>query len=170
DAGATVQLPAFSLDNFARFFTAPGTPMLAAHTGHPREEIVEALAAHSSLRPASLDFTVHEDEGTSLADTIGTDDPGYARAERTVLLDAARGVLSDRDRRILHLRFVDECSQSEIAAELGVTQMQVSRLLARILGQLRAELTRGEAAALPEVAPLAAVSPIRPRGVDRRTA
>ncbi len=79
-------------------------------------------------------------------------------------------MLSDRDRRILHLRFVDECSQSEIAAELGVTQMQVSRLLARILGALRAELTRGEAEALPEVAPLAAVSPIRVREADRRTA
>ncbi len=79
-------------------------------------------------------------------------------------------MLSDRDRRILHLRFVDECSQSEIAAELGVPQMQVSRLLARILGALRAELTRGEAEALPEVAPLAAVSPIRVREADRRTA
>ncbi|UDM10332.1 sigma-70 family RNA polymerase sigma factor [Clavibacter michiganensis subsp. michiganensis] len=153
-----------------RLGRTPTDAELAAHTGHAREEVVEALAAHSSLRPASLDFTVHEDEGISLADTIGADDPGYARAERTVLLDAARGVLSDRDRRILHLRFVDECSQSEIAAELGVTQMQVSRLLARILGALRAELTRGEAEALPEVAPLAAVSPIRVREADRRTA
>jgi RNA polymerase sigma-B factor len=153
-----------------RLGRTPSDAELAAHTGHTREEVAEALAAHSSLRPASLDFTVHEDEGTSLADTIGDDDPGYARAERTVLLDAARGILSDRDRRILHLRFVDECSQSEIAAELGVTQMQVSRLLARILGQLRAELTRGDEDALPEVAPLAAVSPIRLRGADRRSA
>jgi RNA polymerase sigma-B factor len=153
-----------------RLGRTPSDAELAAHTGHTREEVAEALAAHSSLRPASLDFTVHEDEGTSLADTIGDDDPGYARAERTVLLDAARGILSDRDRRILHLRFVDECSQSDIAAELGVTQMQVSRLLARILGQLRAELTRGDEEALPEVAPLAAVSPIRLRGADRRSA
>jgi RNA polymerase sigma-B factor len=153
-----------------RLGRTPSDAELAAHTGHTREEVAEALAAHSSLRPASLDFTVHEDEGTSLADTIGDDDPGYARAERTVLLDAARGILSDRDRRILHLRFVDECSQSEIAAELGVTQMQVSRLLARILGQLRTELTRGDEDALPEVAPLAAVSPIRLRGADRRSA
>lgn len=153
-----------------RLGRTPTEQELAAHTGHPREAVVEALAAHTSLRPVSLDFTVHEEEGTSLGDTLGADDPGYVRAERTVLLDAARGILSDRDRRILHLRFVDECSQSEIAAELGVTQMQVSRLLTRILGQLRAELTRGEPEALPEVAPLAAVSPIRPRRADRRSA
>jgi RNA polymerase sigma-B factor len=153
-----------------RLGRTPTDAELAAHTGHTRDEVAEALAAHSSLRPASLDFTVHEAEGTSLADTIGDDDPGYARAERTVLLDAARGVLSERDRRILHLRFVDECSQSEIAAELGVTQMQVSRLLARILGQLRAELTRGEPEATPEAEPLAEVSPIRARVADRRSA
>ncbi|WP_043668710.1 sigma-70 family RNA polymerase sigma factor [Clavibacter michiganensis] len=153
-----------------RLGRTPTDAELAAHTGHPREEVAEALAAHSSLRPASLDFTVHEEEGTSLAETLGDDDPGYARAERTVLLDAARRILSDRDRRILHLRFVDECSQSEIAAELGVTQMQVSRLLARILGALRAELTRGDPEALPEAAPLAEVSPIRARVADRRSA
>jgi RNA polymerase sigma-B factor len=153
-----------------RLGRTPTDAELAAHTGHARAEVAEALAAHSSLRPVSLDFTVHEDEGTSLGDTLGTDDPGYARAERTVLLDAARGILSDRDRRILHLRFVDECSQSEIAAELGVTQMQVSRLLARILGQLRTELTRGEPELVRETAPLAAVSPIRPRDADRRSA
>ena len=153
-----------------RLGRTPTDAELAAHTGHSREEVAEALAAHSSLRPASLDFTVHEEEGTSLAETLGAEDPGYARAERSVLLDAARGVLSARDRRILHLRFVDECSQSEIAAELGVTQMQVSRLLARILGRLRAELTRGEPEALPEAEPLAEVSPIRPRGADRRSA
>jgi len=153
-----------------RLGRTPTDQELATHTGHPREAVVEALAAHTSLRPVSLDFTVQEEEGTSLADTLGAEDPGYVRAERTLLLDAARGILSDRDRRILHLRFVDECSQSEIAAELGVTQMQVSRLLARILGQLRTELTRGEPAALPEVAPLAAVSPIHPSGVARRSA
>lgn len=153
-----------------RLGRTPTDAELAAHTGHTRDEVAEALAAHTSLRPASLDFTVHEEEGTSLAETLGDDDPGYARAERTVLLDAARGILSDRDRRILHLRFVDECSQSEIAAELGVTQMQVSRLLARILGALRAELTRGEPEALPEAARLAAVSPIRARVADRRSA
>ena len=153
-----------------RLGRTPTDAELATHTGHPREEVVEALAAHSSLRPASLDFTVHEEEGTSLAETLGTDDPGYARAERTVLLDAARGVLSARDRRILHLRFVDECSQSEIAAELGVTQMQVSRLLARILGALRTELTRGEPEARTAAGGLAEVSPIRARVADRRSA
>ncbi|WP_241535250.1 sigma-70 family RNA polymerase sigma factor, partial [Clavibacter michiganensis] len=67
-----------------RLGRTPTDAELAAHTGHAREEVVEALAAHSSLRPASLDFTVHEDEGISLADTIGADDPGYARAKAPV--------------------------------------------------------------------------------------
>lgn len=54
-------------------------------------------------------------------------------------------VLTDRERAILAWRFVEECTQSEIAARLGVSQMQVSRLLARVLSRLRAEL--GDAAA-----------------------
>lgn len=102
-------------------------------------EVQAALMADGCFQPLSLDVPVSPDHGRgSLGDTLSDDDPGGERAaEARAMLTPLMRELSERDRRILHLRFAEDCTQQEIADQLGVTQMQVSRLLSRILGTLR---------------------------------
>jgi RNA polymerase sigma-B factor len=105
------------------------------------DAVSEALGCGASLHPVSLDITVHDDDTITLADTIGGVDRGLERAELAATLRSVCTRLTLRERRILYLRFIREQSQSEIARELNVTQMQVSRLLSQILGKLRDELS-----------------------------
>lgn len=125
----------------------PEPDELAAGLGERVERITEALGCQDSLRPASLDATVYDGGALTLGDTIGAQDPGLERAELAATLNTACHRLSNRERRILYLRFVMEQTQSEIARELGVTQMQVSRLLTKILARLREELSPATLAA-----------------------
>ncbi len=104
------------------------------------DSVIEALAADGCFTPASLDVPVGEDGSTSLGELLGGDDADIGRAEARILLAPAVRRLSDRDRRILELRFFHGWTQEQIAGDIGVTQMQVSRLLSRILSDLRAEL------------------------------
>lgn len=105
------------------------------------DSVIEALAADGCFTPASLDVPVGEDGSTSMGELLGADDADLGRAEaRIVLAPAVRG-LAPRDRRILELRFFVGWTQEQIAGDIGVTQMQVSRLLARILADLRAEIS-----------------------------
>jgi RNA polymerase sigma-B factor len=100
----------------------------------------DALAAFGCFQPPSLDQPVL-DSGLSLGDAIADEDTSdTAAAEaRTALAPAVRR-LSERDRRILYLRFFEGRTQQEIGQDLGVTQMQVSRLLARIMRDLRDQI------------------------------
>ena len=104
------------------------------------KEVTEALSADGCFSPSSLDRPPVEGEVTSLAEVIGVDDPGFDHAEAVVALRPLCQNLSERDRRIVYLRFFHEWTQARIAEEFGVTQMQVSRLLSRILGQLREQM------------------------------
>lgn len=104
------------------------------------DAVIEALAADGCFTPASLDVPVGEDGSTSLGDLLGGDDSDLGRAEARILLGPAVRRLVPRDRRILELRFFHGWTQDQIAGDIGVTQMQVSRLLARILSDLRTEL------------------------------
>lgn len=104
------------------------------------DSVIEALAADGCFTPASLDVPVGEDGSTSLGELLGEDDADLGRAEARILLAPAVRRLAPRDRRILELRFFHGWTQEQIAGDIGVTQMQVSRLLARILSDLRAEL------------------------------
>ena len=104
----------------------------------------EALAGFGCFHTASLDRPVGE-SGLSLADSladegadVGIDSIGAAEA-RATLAPAIR-TLSERDRQVLYLRFVEERTQEDIGSTLGVTQMQVSRQLARILRDLRRQV------------------------------
>ncbi len=116
---------------------------LAKHLDRPPSEIREALATDGAFSPTSIDAGVRLEEDTApLAETLGAEDPGFERIEQRLLLRRALRRLSPRDRRIVSLRFVHRMTQREIGEQLGVTQMQVSRLLARILRDLRSELTR----------------------------
>jgi RNA polymerase sigma-B factor len=73
-----------------------------------------------------------------LLDLIGSEDERFERIDEIASLSSLRGVLDDRERQLLHLRFVDELSQSQIAASMGCSQMTVSRLLRTTLERLRA--------------------------------
>ena len=105
------------------------------------DSVIEALAADGCFTPASLDVRVGEDGSTSLGELIGEEDSELGRAETRILLAPAVRRLAPRDRRILELRFFRGWTQEQIAGDIGVTQMQVSRLLGRILVDLRAELS-----------------------------
>ena len=118
----------------------PSARDLATALGHDLRSVQEALGAHTSMRPLSLDTPPGDGGAPTAADLLGSDDPGTGHAEDVVALAAACRALTDRQRRIVYLRFYEERSQQEIARELGVSQMQVSRLLRQIFAVLREEL------------------------------
>ena len=116
---------------------------LATHLGIEREDVVETLTAMDGYRAASLDApTSSSDTGTgTLADLMGGPD---AALEQVVDMESVRPLiasLGERDRRILLMRFFDGCTQQEIADDIGVTQMQVSRLLSQVLAHLGRQAT-----------------------------
>jgi RNA polymerase sigma-B factor len=120
----------------------PSPSRLATELDLPEEEVREALAADGCFTPTSLDLPVRQDnDGLTLGQSLVSDDSDELRAlDARLVLGPALRTLSDRDRRVLYLRFVEERSQSEIGEELGLSQMQVSRQLKRIMRDLRAQL------------------------------
>jgi len=117
---------------------SPRPSEIAHHIEQPREVVVEALGTEGCYAPTSLDKPVHADgSGPPLCELLGATDAAQDLAEVRVVLQPVIRRLSERDRRILALRFVDGLTQREIAADIGVTQMQVSRLLNRIYRDLR---------------------------------
>jgi RNA polymerase sigma-B factor len=78
----------------------------------------------------------------TLADALGSDDPGLELAEIRAMLSDAMTVLSDRDQQVLSLRFALDLTQTEIAERIGVSQMQVSRLIRQSLARLRMDIER----------------------------
>jgi RNA polymerase sigma-B factor len=121
---------------------APTVAELAKAIGATEVDVLEALEASQSYRTSSLD--AHNGDGESMAESLGSDDGGFARVENHSALDHAMEALSPRDRSIVHLRFVDGLTQSEIANQLGVSQMQISRLLAGSLRRLRASIIESD--------------------------
>lgn len=124
----------------------PTIAELLALTGLDEETVLEALSADGCYVPASLDRPVSPSaEGTeprarTLGATLGEDDADLARCEIRVALRPLLRRLPARDREVLRLRFVDGLTQREVGEVIGVTQMQVSRILARIFATLREEL------------------------------
>jgi RNA polymerase sigma-B factor len=100
--------------------------------------VVEALAAYGALRSSSLDEPVGADgEADTLGAVLGIEEDGYGSAEdRATLAVLMRGI-TPREREILHLRFTEELTQAEIGAIVGVSQMQVSRIIRGALARLR---------------------------------
>jgi RNA polymerase sigma-B factor len=115
------------------------TPIeLADRTGKTVEMVIEALSTVTAHYPDSLDRTATE-EGDPLVDRLGgAVDPGFARAEQTADLDSLLGLLPDRDREILWMRFEQDLTQAEIGRRLGISQMHVSRLTRRAVETLQA--------------------------------
>ncbi len=117
---------------------APTVPELAQAINAPEADVLEALEAGQSYRTSSLDAPLAE--GQTMADSLGSDDDGFNRVDHHSALAMAMKSLSPHDQTIVRLRFVEGLSQSQIAAQLGVSQMQISRLLAASLRQLRANM------------------------------
>ena len=117
---------------------APTAQELADELGCELEEALEALRAGSAYSAVSLDAPAGQlDDGErTLGDTIGYEDERLERAEEVAALRGLRDVLDDRDRDVLYLRFVEDLTQTEIAKRIGVSQMQVSRLIRRALARL----------------------------------
>lgn len=109
------------------------------------DEVAEAYEAGIAHHAASLDVPValSDGDGASLGDLLGDDDPGFDKVVDLEALKPLLAELSAREKRILLMRFFRNMSQTQIGAELGVSQMQVSRLLSQILGRLRERLGVG---------------------------
>ncbi len=115
---------------------SPSMESLAARCGLSVERVVEAMELRVSQRAMSIDVPAVPGSDDPVIE-LGQDDAGFRQLENRQLLGHLLGRLPERDRRIVELRFIDELTQSEIAAEVGVSQMCVSRVLARTLGRLR---------------------------------
>lgn len=117
---------------------SPTVAELSQRAGVPEEQILEALEVRWSRQTTSLDAPVANEEGdVRLVDVLGEEDARYEQVEGGASLAEVLSKVPERDRRALYLRFWEGQSQAEIAAQLGVSQMHVSRLLARVLAQLR---------------------------------
>jgi DNA-directed RNA polymerase specialized sigma subunit len=123
-----------------RLHRAPRPSEIAEHLGVDAGDVCEALATDGCYTPSSLDDRGTDDGAENHAALLGQDDPGLLRAEAVALLGPLCRRLRPRERHLLYLRFVRGWTQAEIAAELGLSQMQISRLLGDLLTRLRAEL------------------------------
>jgi len=128
----------------------PPTPgEIADELGLTLEETLDALQAEGARDPVSLQTPRHDEEDAgTLGETIGADDDGYERVDELSAMAAALRTLPERERRIIELRFGSDMTQSEIAADIGVSQMQVSRLLRRAIGRMRIVATGTQAETL----------------------
>lgn len=118
----------------------PSDAELARATDLDPREVHETRTLAACYSPRSLDTAPEGFSGTPV-DSLSLDDKSIDDAEWRLCLTDAMEKLSERDQRIVSLRFVEEWTQAEIGAELGVTQMQVSRLLTRILATLHNSLS-----------------------------
>ncbi|MGW7108238.1 RNA polymerase sigma factor SigF [Streptomyces xanthophaeus] len=137
---------------------SPTVGDLAEHLGLSHEEVVEGLVAANGHTSGSLDapHAEHGDgstEGHTLADVMGEEEPAMELVEDIQTLAPLLEELTDRERRMLQMRFGEELTQAQIGAELGISQMQVSRLLTRLLAHLRSSMLED-----PDTAPAAAGS------------
>jgi RNA polymerase sigma-B factor len=117
---------------------APTVAELARTLGADEEQVVDALHARAGRSALSLQAPgPDEDSGPTLEDEIGGEDAGYARAESRAMLDRLMTLLPARDREVLRLRFGADMTQAQIGSLLGVSQMQVSRIIRQGVGRLR---------------------------------
>jgi len=167
DLGWTVRPPRRIQETQARITRAEGELVqlygrsprpseIAEHLGIEIDDVVDAMSADGCFSPSSLDRPLTTGDGAgfaTVADLLGEEDASQPAAEARVTLAPVVRKLKERDRRILYMRFFEERTQQEIADDIGVTQMQVSRLLSRIMRDLRTELT--EEPARPTPTPIA---------------
>jgi RNA polymerase sigma-B factor len=154
DLGWSVHVPRGAQEHALKVEEAQ--QQLTSRTGHPPtvaelaqylelsiEDVLDALETAGAHHSTSLDAP-HDDidgESTTLAEAFGAEDERYQFVDASVTISTAARELSARERRVLALRFVEDLTQTQIADEIGVSQMQVSRILRRALARLR-EITQ----------------------------
>jgi RNA polymerase sigma-B factor len=122
-----------------RLGRAPTPAEIAEEVGTTTERVLEAREAAGAYRAVSLDRPRDDaDEGEGMAEVFGIEDPGFGLAEDAATVERLMTVLGDREREVLRLRFVEDLTQSEIGARVGVSQMHVSRLIRQAIARLRA--------------------------------
>ncbi|MEV6753893.1 RNA polymerase sigma factor SigF [Streptomyces sp. NPDC051214] len=119
---------------------SPTVHELAEKLGISEEEVLEGLESANAYSTLSLDVPDTDDESPAVADTLGAEDEALEGVEYRESLKPLLEDLPPREKRILLLRFFGNMTQSQIAQEVGISQMHVSRLLARTLAQLREKL------------------------------
>lgn len=119
---------------------SPSVAEIAAAVEASDEQVLEALEAMGAYRATSLDSprSSRDEETESVAEGLGSNDNGFDRAEERATLEPLMGRVSERERVVLRLRFAEDLTQAEIGERIGVSQMQVSRLIRQALTRLRA--------------------------------
>jgi len=115
---------------------SPTIAELAEWSGLSREEVIEGLDVRMAYDATSLEAT--QDEETGWFARLGAEDDRFEMVELNAVLERTMRALPERERMLLHLRFSEDLSQSEIAKRVGVSQMHVSRLLRRAVARLQA--------------------------------
>jgi RNA polymerase sigma-B factor len=124
----------------------PSVAEIAQAVESTEEEVLEALEASGAYRATSLETPrgSEDDAGDTLGDTIGRDEGGFALAEHRATLEQLLRSVTPREREVLRLRFEHDLTQAEIGERIGVSQMQVSRIIRQSLNRLRTVARTGE--------------------------
>jgi len=125
---------------------SPTVSELVDLSGLELDEVVEALDADDAFSPKPLDAPLPGDDAQTLGETVGGADPGFEIVELAASVAPAFNALPLRERQMLKLRFSDDLAQRQIAARMGCSQMQVSRVLRAAIERLRQHVEEGEVA------------------------
>ncbi|WP_273732720.1 RNA polymerase sigma factor SigF [Mycolicibacterium septicum] len=136
-----LRLGAATAELSQRLGRAPTASELAVELEMDREEVIEGLVAGSSYNTLSIDSGGGGDEeAPAIVDTLGDMDEGLDQIDNRETLRPLLAQLPERERTVLVLRFFESMTQTQIAERVGVSQMHVSRLLAKSLARLRDQL------------------------------
>jgi RNA polymerase sigma-B factor len=118
----------------------PTVSEIAAQVGQDEEQVLEALEASGAYRATSLEAPRGNDDeaGDTLGDTMGRAEHGFELAEDRATLEHLMRSITPREREVLRLRFEEDLTQAEIGERIGVSQMQVSRIIRQSISRLRA--------------------------------
>ena len=118
----------------------PTVEEIGAKVGADEEDVLEALEASGAYRATSLQtpWGADDDSGDTLGDAIGVEERGFALAEDRATIAHVMRVITPREREVLRLRFAEDLTQAEIGERVGVSQMQVSRIIRQSVARLRA--------------------------------
>ena len=118
----------------------PSVPEIAERVQSTEEEVLEALEAGAAYRASSLEAPRPSESGTTetVGDAFGQVETGYQLAEDRATLERLLRTVTPREREVLRLRFEQDMTQAEIGEQIGVSQMQVSRIIRQAIGRLRA--------------------------------
>jgi RNA polymerase sigma-B factor len=121
----------------------PTVEEIGAKVGADEEDVLEALEASGAYKATSLESPrgSEEESGDTLGDTLGTEEHGFALAEDRATIEHLMRSITPREREVLHLRFAEDLTQAEIGERIGVSQMQVSRIIRQSVARLRAYAT-----------------------------